>query len=312
MTLAAYDPPWIAALGDARASARSSFQGWTAASPTTKISGWPGIVRSGPTMTRPARSVCGPGRRRDLPGERRRLHAGRPEHGPGRDRLLGRRRASTTRTSSLVDVDRPACSSGRRPRAARAGAAPTPTGPADRAAGRGPCASTRMIRASAGRIAAEIALERVARDLAEGAGELDAGRAAADEHERHPFAAAFRVGLAFGGLERDEDPPADLGRVLDGLEARGERRPLRVVEVAVVRARRDDERVVVDRAAVREQDLALLGVDADGLAEDDGRVAVLAAGSSGAAGRCRRARARRSRPGRASAGTGGSCADRRA
>ena len=52
----------------------------------------------------------------------------------------------------------------------------------------------------------EVALERVAGDLAERAGELDPGRAAADEHERHPLAPPVRVGLAFGGLERDEDP----------------------------------------------------------------------------------------------------------
>ncbi len=35
------------ALGHARASARSGFHGWTAASPTTKTSGCPGTVRSG-------------------------------------------------------------------------------------------------------------------------------------------------------------------------------------------------------------------------------------------------------------------------
>ena len=34
-----------------------------AVSPTAKISGWPGIVRSGPTTTRPARSVSTPSQR---------------------------------------------------------------------------------------------------------------------------------------------------------------------------------------------------------------------------------------------------------
>ena len=113
-------------------------------------------------------------------------------------------------------------------------------------------------------------------DLAERAGELDAGRAAADDHERHPRRAPSRVGLALGGLEGDEDPAADLGGVLDGLEPGRDGRPLRVVEVGVVGAGRDDERVVGDRAAVGQQDLAPLGVDADGLAQDDRRVALLA------------------------------------
>ena len=122
----------------------------------------------------------------------------------------------------------------------------------------------------------EVAPERVAGDLAERPGELDAGRPAADEDEGHPRPAPLGVGLALGGLEGDEDPPADLGRVLDGLEARRDGRPVVVAEVGVVGAGRDDERVVGDRAAVGQQDLALLRVEADGLAEDDRRVALLA------------------------------------
>ena len=158
----------------------------------------------------------------------------------------------------------------------------------------------------------EIAPERVVGDLAERPGQLDAGRPAADEHERHPGPPPVGVGLALGGLEGDEDPPADLGRVLDGLEARRDRGPFRMVEVGVMGPGRDDERVVRDRAAVGELDLAPVDVDADGLAEDDRRVALLAERASAAAGRCRRATGRRSRPGRAAAGRGGSCAGRRA
>ena len=84
------------------------------------------------------------------------------------------------------------------------------------------------------------------------------------------------IGLALGRLERDQDPPAHLERVLDGLEARRERRPLVVAEVRVAGAGRHDQRVVVDRPAVRHQDLALVGIEADRLAEQDGRVPVLA------------------------------------
>ena len=107
----------------------------------------------------------------------------------------------------------------------------------------------------------EVAAERVVGDLAERPGELDPGRSAADDDERHPGAPQLGVGLALGRLEGDQDPPPDLGRVLDGLEAGRDRRPVRVVEVGVVRPGRDDERVVGDRAAVGQDDLAPVGVD---------------------------------------------------
>ncbi len=113
-------------------------------------------------------------------------------------------------------------------------------------------------------------------DLAERAPELDAGRPAPDEHEGHPRAPALGIGLAFGRLEGDQDPAADLGRVLHRLEPGGERRPLGMVEVGVMGAGRDDQRVVADRPAVRQQDLALVEVEPDRLAKDDRRVALLA------------------------------------
>jgi hypothetical protein len=113
----------------------------------------------------------------------------------------------------------------------------------------------------------EVAAQRVVRDLAERACKLDARRAATDDHERHPLALRGLVALALRGLERDEDPAPDLGRVVDGLEARGERRPPVVAEVRERRARRDDERVVRDRAAVGEGRLAPIDVDPDCLAE---------------------------------------------
>ena len=93
---------------------------------------------------------------------------------------------------------------------------------------------------------------------------------------RHPGATQLRIGLALGGLERDQDPPPDLEGVLDRLEPGRDARPLRVVEVGVMGAGRDHERVVRDRATVGQQDLPCLGIDPDRLAEDDRRVALLA------------------------------------
>ena len=60
-TFAAYVPPCIAPWATPGVTRSSSCpHGCTAASPTTKISGWPGTVRSPSTMTRPLRSVVAP------------------------------------------------------------------------------------------------------------------------------------------------------------------------------------------------------------------------------------------------------------
>ena len=56
----------------------------------------------------------------------------------------------------------------------------------------------------------EVEHEHVPRDLGDRPGELDAGRAAADEDERQQRAAPRGIGLALGLLEGEEDPAADL------------------------------------------------------------------------------------------------------
>ena len=246
MTFAAYEPPWIAPWATPGVGL-PGFHGSTAASPTTKISGWPGIVRSGSTSDPAGPVGRGAGRLRDGPREARGRGRPRPtaRSAPGSSPRPVRRRS---RGRCPRRCRRRASSSGPRRRAARAGAAPTP----DRSGGYGgrtrSIASTRMIRASPELDRPEVALERVVGDLAERARQLDPGRAAADEHERHPRAPPLGIGLALGRLEGDQDPAADLGRVLDGLEPGRDRRPLGMVEVRVMRAGRDDQRVVGDRA----------------------------------------------------------------
>ena len=106
--------------------------------------------------------------------------------------------------------------------------------------------------------------------------QLDAGRPAADDHERHPLAPPVRIGFPFRGLERDEDALADLQGVLEGLEARRHGLPLVVPEVRVVGAGGDDQRVVFDRPAVGQDHPPALDVQVDRLAEDHRRVALLA------------------------------------
>ena len=114
---------------------------------------------------------------------------------------------------------------------------------------------------------AEVVRERVPRDLGDRAGELDAGRAAADDDEREQRPLLLRIALALGRLERDQDPPPDLERVLDALEAGRDRRPLVVPEVRVRRAGREDEEVVRQRITVREPDGPRRQVDRRHVAE---------------------------------------------
>ena len=63
-------------------------------------------------------------------------------------------------------------------------------------------ASTSRMRARARVDRAEVAAERVARELGDLAGHLDAGRAGADDDEGEPGRAPLGVGLDLGGLER--------------------------------------------------------------------------------------------------------------
>src|SRR5204863_3518942 len=81
--------------------------------------------------------------------------------------------------------------------------------------------------------AAELAAQGVSRDLGEGAGKLDAGRAAAHDDEREPGEASCRIVLALRALEGGKHAAADLERILERLQARRERHPLVVAKVAV-------------------------------------------------------------------------------
>ena len=154
----------------------------------------------------------------------------------------------------------------------------------------------------------ELPGQGLTRDLGERAGELDAGRAAADDDEGQPLAAVLRIAL--GHLVGEQHAAADLERVLDALEARGERRPLLVAEVGVGRARGEDE-VVVGQLAVGEEELLRGEIDAHRLGQHDRDVSARRGTRCGSAPRCRRGSAPRWPPGRAAAGTGGGCAGRR-
>ena len=115
---------------------------------------------------------------------------------------------------------------------------------------------------------AKIAGQRPPGDLRQRAGQLDAGRTAADHHERRPGPLGLGVGLQLGRLEGAQNAPPDVQRVAHCLQSRRVRRPLVVSEIGVRHPGRDDEVVVVE-VTVLEQDALLFHLDPlDGAHED--------------------------------------------
>ena len=76
------------------------------------------------------------------------------------------------------------------------------------------------------------------------------------------------IGLALGGLERQQDAPADVERVLERLQAGGESLPLVVAEIRVGGAGRDDQNVKRERAVGQDHPLGRQ-VDRRGIGQHD-------------------------------------------
>ena len=83
---------------------------------------------------------------------------------------------------------------------------------------------------------AELALQCVACDLGQGAGQFDAGGPAPDDRETQPGIALGRVGGRFGALEGQQQAPAQVERVVERLEPGRVRGPVVVAEVGLGRA----------------------------------------------------------------------------
>ena len=219
----------------------------------TKISGCPRRLRSG-SHHACARRGRSPRRcaRASSAASGDACDARRPQHG-ARARCAPRARRSRTITPSCVDAVPPPCSGGRSRPAARASAWPSPTGSGGYGGSTRSAASSRMIS----RVAADgwrgSRAQRVVGDLAQRAGELDAGRPGADHDERQPGRRRSRGSVSRSAASKaSRMRDADLGRILDGLQARRARLPLVVAEVVVRGAGRDDQRVV--RRARRRSD----------------------------------------------------------
>ena len=119
--------------------------------------------------------------------------------------------------------------------------------------------------------------QRAARELGDLAGHLDPGRAGADDDERHQPLDLLGGAGQLGPLERAEDAPAQLERVVDRLHARGELGEVVVAEVGLAGAGGHQQRVVGgDRVAVEHPGRHRPGreVDVGDVAEQDAGVAL--------------------------------------
>ena len=99
---------------------------------------------------------------------------------------------------------------------------------------RGP-ASTSMTRALRVSMLRNSRGQRVLRQFDDGAGQLDAGRPAADDDEGQQRPRS-RIGLALRAFEGEQHAAPNRGRVLQRLQARRQRLPFVMAEIGVARA----------------------------------------------------------------------------
>ena len=216
-------------------------------SPTTKTSGCPGRVRSGRTCTRPARSSPAPDCSASWAPQAAARDARGPDLAGGLDGMPSGR--VLVGDAVLVHLD------DRRPEGDVDADLRQPAGrllaqvPPER--GQDLRRGVEQHDPRARRVdAAEVVSQGAVRELGDLPGHLDPGRARADDDEGEQ--PVDLVGVAgdrgnLGQLERAEDPPAQLQRVVDVLHPGGEPGELVVAEVGLPGAGGHDEAVVADR-----------------------------------------------------------------
>ena len=135
-----------------------------------------------------------------------------------------------------------------------------------------------MMRAIAGSTASNSRVQHLPRDLAERAGELNAGRAAADQHERQQPSLIHRVRFALGLFERQQDAAANRQRIVERLETRRGLAPFVVAEVRMRRAGGDDQVVVRQRRSppIEVDDLLRRRIDVLDVGEQHAQARLLA------------------------------------
>ena len=247
-------------------------------SPTANTSGCPGRVRSGSTLIRPARSTSAP-----------LASASAPANGeactPAAQITVRAAMRSVVPSFMLTSTPSASTPVTRAPKRNS-----TPRSVSERVAARdrlwpnvargsSPPSTmiTRIVRGSKVRKSPRSARER---ELAHLPRDLDAGRARADDHDGEPLSLLGRVDGDLRDLERAEDAPAQLERVVDRLHPRREQGEFVVPEVRLVGAGRDDQAVVRDLHLVHAQPLGLhhlaVEIEAVDLGQLDLHVLVLA------------------------------------
>ena len=213
-------------------------------SPSANTSGWPGRVRSGSTVIRPARRA----RRRRLgerAGERRRRARPRPRSRSRRGSAP--RSPSGLRSSPTPRRSRPRCA---RASASRRGARASgcAAGERRREGGEHPvAASTSSTRLSPASIVRK-SPRRVSRASSAICPAISTPVGPAPTTTKVSSARApLAVGLHLGGLERHQQPRAERQRALQRLHLGRASAPLLVAEVGVARAAGDDQGVVAER-----------------------------------------------------------------
>src|ERR1017187_1834923 len=209
-------------------------------SPMTKISGCPGTLRSGSTMTRPARSSCAAGRSAStLPRCDARTPAAQSTVWVA---MRSSRPLTETVTPSASMFVTRALVRERTPREINWRSALTERSGGKVGRTRG-SPSTSMMAASRGAMWRE------------------SGRRGS-------------LAIALGALESEEEAAADRGGVFDGFEARRDGFPLVVAEVVVSGSGGNDQGVVGD-CAIAQDDAAVGHIEIDGFAEEHFGVAIV-------------------------------------
>ncbi len=107
------------------------------------------------------------------------------------------------------------------------------------------------------------------------AGHLHAGRPGTDDGKAHPRGALLRVVAALGKFEGANDPRPDVEGVGERLQPRRDSGPVVVTEVAVRRARSEDQVVVADALAIVQGHAARGAVESDDFGLQNDEVAAL-------------------------------------
>ena len=247
----------------------------------TKISGWPGTVRSGPTTTRPTRSFSTPS------------HLAADEEATPAAQMMV---AASRRSSSMVTPRASHSDTGlpRRTSTCRRSSERSADSLKRRREGR-QHARTRFDQHDA-RVAridgAEVVAQRDVGELGDGARHLHARRAGADHDEGEEAPARLGIVGLLGLLEGRQDAAADAGGVVDLLQPRRHALPFVMAEIGVPRAGGQHQHVVGDLAILELHD-ATLAVDAGHAAQDHPHVGRLAQDRADGLGDLRRRQAGR-------------------